>query len=138
MAKPTSFDPKHFERCAILRLEEASVLYRADYTTGAVYLAGYGIECVLKSLILSSVPQSNRAVMMNSFRRSEGHDYEWLRRIYLSNGGPAFPRPTTKDFASVNEWSTQLRYRSDFIRPKEARAFLEAADRIIEWAKGRL
>jgi len=44
MATPSSSDARLYYRCGYQRYEEAEVLLNAEYTTGAVYLAGYGIE----------------------------------------------------------------------------------------------
>jgi hypothetical protein len=50
MAIPSSSDARLYYRCAFQRYEEADGLFRAEYATGAVYLAGYGIECIPESL----------------------------------------------------------------------------------------
>jgi len=138
MAIPSSSDARLYYRCAIQRYEEAEVLLKADYTTGAVYLAGYGIECILKALVLMSVSAAARADTLRSFRGSRAHEYEWLRSQYLTNGGSRFPREITQHFTLVNDWSTDLRYTPRSVRAEEAEAFLTAAVAIIRWADGRL
>src|SRR5436309_2268465 len=105
MAIPSSRDANLYYRCALQRYEEAAVLFKADYTTGAVYLAGYGIECILKALVLMAVPAGDRSDMLKSFRGSKAHEYEWLRSLYLTNGGARFPREITQHFTLVNDWS---------------------------------
>ena len=95
MAIPGSSDARLYYRCAFQRYEEAEVLLEADYTTGAVYLAGYGIECILKALVLMSVAAGDRPETLKSFRGSKAHEYEWLRSLYLTNGGARFPREIT-------------------------------------------
>ena len=52
MAIPASIEARLYYRCAFQRHEDAQILLRADHTTGAVYLAGYGVECILKALVL--------------------------------------------------------------------------------------
>ncbi len=138
MATPGSGDVRLFRRCAILRYEEAEVLFKADYTTGAVYLAGYGIECILKALVLMSVAIGDRSGMLNSFRGRKAHEYEWLRSLYLVNGGARFPREINQHFTLVNDWSTDLRYTPRTVRTDEAEAFLASAVAIIQWANRRL
>ncbi len=138
MAVPGSSDARLFHRCAILRCEEAKVLFKADYTTGAVYLAGYGVECILKALVLISVAGRDRPDTLKSFRGSKAHEYEWLRSLYLMNGGARFPREITRHFTLVNDWSTDLRYTPRTVRTDEAEAFLASAVAIIQWANGRL
>lgn len=138
MAMPASPDARLYYRCAFQRHEEAEVLYKAEFSTGAVYLAGYGIECILKALVLMSVPTGDRSHMLKSFRGSKAHEYEWLRSLYLTNGGARFPREITRHFTLVNDWSTDLRYTPRMVRDDEAGAFLESAAAIIRWADGRL
>ncbi len=121
-----------------MRYEDAQILLRADRTTGAVYLAGYGIECILKALVLSPLAPAARAAMLDSFRGARAHDYEWLRTQYLENGGARFPRETTQAFTLVNDWSTDLRYLPRTMKADEAESFLVAAETIIRCADGRL
>ena len=60
MTTPSAPDARLFFRFALQRHDDAQVLLRYDHTTGAVYLAGYGVECILKALILSGVPRKER------------------------------------------------------------------------------
>jgi hypothetical protein len=136
MAMPASQDARLYDRCAFQRYEEAEVLLKAEYTTGAVYLAGYGIECILKALVLMAVSSGSRPDMLKSFRGGKAHEYEWLRSLYLTNGG--FPMNITQHFTLVNDWSTDLRYTPRSVRDDEAEAFLASAAAIIRWADGRL
>jgi len=87
MAIPNSSDARLYYRCALQRYEEALILRKACKTTGAVYLAGYGIECILKALIVMAVPEANRSTVIKQFRGSRAHEFEWLRSAYLTNGG---------------------------------------------------
>jgi hypothetical protein len=138
MGKPGSADARLFYRCAIRRFEEAQVLFRAEYTTGAVYLAGYGIECILKALVLMAVPAKDRTTVLQSFRGGKAHEYDWLRTLYLENGGARFPPEVNRQFTLVNDWSTDLRYLPRQVRAPEAGSFLKAAEAIIQWADGRM
>ena len=138
MAIPASIEARLYYRCAFQRHEDAQILLRADHTTGAVYLAGYGIECMLKALVLSAVAPAARTEMLNSFRGARAHDYEWLRTLYLENGGARFPRKMTESFTLVNDWSTDMRYLPRTLKADEAEGFLAAAENIIRWADGRL
>jgi HEPN domain-containing protein len=138
MAVPSSKEARLFYRCAFQRYEDAQILFRDQRTTGAVYLAGYSIECILKALILSVVPARNQAALLQSFRGNQAHDYEWLRYQYRLNGGARFPREINRDFTLVNDWSTDLRYTPRTLKEDEAEAFLAAAEAIVHWADGRL
>lgn len=138
MAVPGSREARLFYRCAFQRLGEAEVLLEYRLTTGAVYLAGYGIECILKALVLMAVPAGFRSETSNSFRGNRGHDLEWLRTLYLTNGGAQFPREIRQHFILVSSWSTDLRYSPRSVRADEAEAYVESTAAIIKWADGRL
>jgi hypothetical protein len=139
MSIPRSKEARLHYRCAFDRLDDAQTLLRAAHTTGAVYLAGYGIECILKALALSGVPPARRSQMLLSYRGSRAHDFEWLWTTYLSNRGATAPRSVARAFALVNSyWSTDLRYSPRKVKPGEAERFLDSAQEIIRWADGRL
>lgn len=135
MAIPRDADARLFYRCAFQRYEEAQILLRAAKTTGAVYLAGYGIECILKALVLSVVSAGDRAETLRSFRGRAAHNYEWLRNQYRESGGAPFPLEINKHFTIVNPWSTDLRYTPRSVRAEDAEDFLESAEAVIHWAK---
>lgn len=128
-----------FYRCALHRFEEAKILRKADLeTTGAVYLAGYCVECILKALILNALTQSKQVEMLNSFRGGKAHDFYWLREQYLINGGARFPSNITRNFTLVSNWSTDLRYLPKKLKTMDIDAFLAAAENIKSWISGRL
>ena len=125
-------------RCAFQRFEDAQVLLQAGHTTGAVYLAGYSVECILKALVLSRLAPTARRAMLDSFRGAKAHDHDWLRSRYFASGGTQFTRSVIRAFVLVNEWSTELRYLPRTFRMRDARGFLDAAWEIMRWADGGL
>lgn len=138
MAVPRWKDARLYYLCAFRRYEEARVLIRAGYSTGAIYLAGYAVECMLKALVLMAAPSRKRAKVFASFRTNKAHNYEWLRSQYLAYGGPMFPPDITRSFTLVNEWSTELRYSLRRIPDHDADAFMAAVKEILIWGDGRL
>ncbi len=110
----------------------------AEYTTGAVYLAGYAVECILTALTLMSTPARSRPDMLKSFRGGKAHEFDWLRTLYLTNGGTRFPREITQHFTLVSDWSTDLRYMPRSVRANDAEEFFSSALKIIQWAGGRI
>ena len=130
-------EPRRFLRAGANRLKEAQFLLRhSAYTTAAVYLAGYAVECTFKALILANEPVARHAATMNSFRGIRGHNFEWLhepldkRRVHL-------PAAMTKELARVNGWRTDLRYDTITYKRAEAERFVEAAEKLIEWMRER-
>lgn len=139
MGVPTSPNARLFYRCALQRIEEAKILRKADQvTTGAVYLAGYAVECMLKALILSGLTKTKQELMLKSFRGSKAHDFDWLREQYLVNGGARFPPKVARSFTLVSDWSTDLRYLPKNLKTKDIDEFLRATDEIQQWIAGRL
>jgi len=128
-----------YYRCAFQRFDEAKILRKAEQTTiGSVYLAGYGIECVLKALILNALTPAKEVEMFRSFRGNKAHDFEWLREQYLRTGGGRFPPAITRSFTLVSDWSTEIRYVPRSMRRSEIDVFLRASEEILVWADGRL
>jgi HEPN domain-containing protein len=137
MATPQDPDARKYYRSAFQRLEDAEFLLEARRTTGAVYLAGYGVECILKVLILSRTAPAKKAGRLASFRGARAHDYEWLKERYAEGGGQAFSKPIARQFALVSTWTNTLRYEPGTTRYEDAEEFVRAAREILSWADGR-
>jgi hypothetical protein len=125
-------------RCGWQRFDDAALLFASTRTTGAIYLAGYGVECLLTSLILVSVTERRRQEVTHQFHGHRAHDLEWLRSLYLREGGAAIPASTMEYFALVNTWSTKLRYMPGNVDIADAEAFLLAASKVMHWADARI
>jgi len=139
MALPQSRESRQFYRAGLQRFEDAQCLLRSEVrTTGAIYLAGYGVECLLKSLVLSHVPVSQQPDVASTFRGRRAHNFDWLKERYYQLQGSHFPPEISRSFTLVNTWGTEWRYRSGLAAPREAERFLQAADEIIQWVDGRL
>lgn len=117
------------------RFGEAELLYQDErFTTAAVYLAGYGVECMLKALVLSTVPLSQERGVLKDFHGAKAHDYGWLLAMYRKQGGPTLPKKLVRHFTTVNSWSTDMRYSPGMIRLAAAKSFVDSAAEIIRWA----
>jgi hypothetical protein len=138
MPLPRVREARSFYQSAFQRFEDAKFLMDGERTTGAVYLAGYGVECILKALILSALKTGSRPGMLNEFRGSRAHDFSWLRRQYFENGGPPLPKKIAKLFSLVSTWTTTLRYMAGTMPYSDAAAFMNSATEILGWADGRL
>ena len=138
MALPRATEARRFYQSAWQRYEDAAFLLDAERTTGAVYLAGYAVECSMKALILSILPTKRRQEMVASFRGSRAHIFDWLKGQYLHGGGQPFPPRIAKSFSAVNTSDTELRYQPGTLRPRDAEQFLADVGNLIRWADGRL
>jgi hypothetical protein len=138
MSLPASPIPRRFYRVAFQRLEEADVLSNAGYHIGAVYLAGYAVECMLKSLILDATPEQNHEEVEAEFRGQRAHQYEWLRDRYAQTNAPGLPSKVNESLVFVSTWETTLRYKPGMGNPRDADRFLTEVASILEWADSRI
>jgi hypothetical protein len=120
------------------RYDDARYLLDGFRTTGAVYLAGFSVECILKALVLSAAPQRRQYAIVKQFRGSKAHEFEWLKAKYYQGGGSLPPRDVTRAFAYVNRWHVSMRYNARTVRMREAQDFFAAAESILNWADGRM
>ncbi len=130
--------PRRFYRVAYQRFEEAKVLSDAGFYIGAVYLAGYAVECMLKALILASIPQSDQPNVEAEFRGQRAHQYEWLRKRYAQSNSGGFPKDVSESLVFVSTWETSLRYTPGIGKLKDAERFLKEVDFILTWADARI
>ncbi len=138
MAVPSAPEARLFYRSANQRILDGQFLLAGGRTTAAMYLSGYGVECMLKALILATTSKGERTAVVASYRGAKSHDFVWLKGQYLKNGAPPFPPLIARNFALVNTWTTELRYNPGTAKRHQAQAFLKAAEMILEWADGRL
>ena len=82
MALPQPPEARRFFRAAKQRFDDAQWLLEAERMTGAVYLAGYTVECFLKALVLAGVAPAVRGHILSEFRGSRAHNIEWLGALY--------------------------------------------------------
>jgi hypothetical protein len=134
--------PKHhralaFYRAAHQRFEDAEILLERDRLTGAFYLAGYGVECILKALILSSIDDPKRRTKVDrSFKGRAGHDLAELLRLVFKESGRSVPGSVSQSLTMIMTWTTDLRYEASLKSRKEAVAFRDAVAEVIRWADG--
>ena len=130
-----------FVRVADARAAEAARLLEGGLTLGAVYLAGYEIECLLKALLLSVTPFKDQAAVLEEFRGKAGHNLIHLRDRYLESGGAAVPPPVGAALLIlVNNWSTDLRYHPGiaYSGGVGTNAYFAAVAAIASWARQRI
>src|SRR5947209_4492480 len=102
----SSREARRFKRAAQARLAEAEFLLEHQFRTGAVYLAGYAVECLLKALILSSEPVVLNQDTMRMFKGSKAHDFVWLRHALIKRK-VFVPRMIDDCLTQLDDWSTE-------------------------------
>lgn len=124
-----------FLKAAQQRLTTAEFLSKHKYNLDAMYLAGYAVECALKSLILElTAPADRNQVLQDITSGRKMHDIEALRGR-LKRLNRTIPLEINRRLRRSN-WSTALRYESGRGDTGETVAFLKTARAIIDWVDG--
>ena len=134
MTVPQDQDVRLFARAAAARLADARLLLVGGRPHGAIYLAGYAIECGLKSLLIERTPAGQRPATLASFRGVAAHDFDWLRRR-LAERGVALPGDVAEAMITVREWGVGMRYRPEEGNSAEAERFLRQTSIILTWTQ---
>lgn len=139
MGLPQVGEARRFYRAAFQRFEDAEILLRNERRTGAFYLAGYGVECIMKALILSVAPVKDvPRVAKRLTHGRKAHRIEWLKRQYVERTRSSMPARLSPHLSRLNSWNTDLRYETRLMRVKETEVFLDSAREIIHWADDRM
>jgi hypothetical protein len=137
VAIPADINARRYYRVAYQRLDDGTALLEISRPRAAIYLTGYAVECILKSLLLVNTPAGERPEMLATFRGAIGHNIEWLRDRLVKRVG-RLPVGENRQLSLVSSWSTDLRYEPGPGDVDDARAFLAAAESILAWANGRM
>jgi HEPN domain-containing protein len=128
---------------AATRLEEARVLLEHKLWTGAYYMTGFAVECVLKSCLASAVKEHDfpdRDFVNAMYVHN-------LERLFQLNGAlwaslQADMKVDAKlsvNWSTVKDWKDSKRY--DIVEELEAKALYEATmaagSGVMDWIKGR-
>lgn len=135
MTTPFDATARKFLRAAKQRFVAAEFLLRHAFNFEAVYLAGYVIECALKTLILERTPERRRTELVrDDFRGERGHRLEVLIAL-LRRRGVVIPPAIAESLARASGWSTALRYETGIVPSDDANLFLRSAAQVLEWVQ---
>ena len=95
---------KDFQKLARMRLREAKTLFDADCLHGAYYLAGYAIECAIKSCIAKKV-QRHDFPDKDAVLRAWTHDLTKLLRLAGLQGEIESDPELGVRWAGVKDWT---------------------------------
>ena len=124
-------------KAAAQRLTAAEALLRVRLTLDAQYLAGYTIECSLKSLIMHLTPDDAKLNTLQKITRSATMHLPDTLFGLLHNLGVSRPLELTIRLRRVG-WSTELRCEVGRLDFGETRAFLNTAKAIYTWVEDQL
>ncbi len=125
-------------KVAIHRYDDADCLMNAKRYNAAIYLGGYAVECMLKSLLVTRTPASKTEDIQDFFRGNLGHNLEQILKA-IRDRGENFPKTIARQLQSINKiWSVNIRYQHTELKLKPAFSFMNAVLEIITWVKGRI
>lgn len=128
-----------FFRAGVQRLEAAKVLLSNRLFRDAAYLAGYSVECMLKCLMLSRVPERRHEEYVGQeFAGRRAHEFVLLIELLRGTGGNLPPEVRRLILESRRRWSVDIRYSSGRFPVEDAQFLIDAGERSLAWAKDQL
>ena len=129
-------------KASVHRRDDAHALLNAARWRGAMYMAGYSIECLLKAKLMRMFGCSNLLDLEQELQRRNllasqstifTHQLEVLLR--LANGTDRLRQHHTlwPMFNIVNRWIPAWRYNPNPSRREDAEDYLDAVDKVRHW-----
>ncbi|GDX41052.1 hypothetical protein LBMAG21_13440 [Armatimonadota bacterium] len=133
-------DAKHLLSSIQENAEEQGAETR--HTRGAMYLCGYGIECLLKAYLISQHPHLQRlSDVLVELRKTtpdvrdicgaSGHDLPYLLTLTGLSGSMDETRKRQANLCS--KWRSSWRYNHKVARRDDAEAMVDAASELVKW-----
>jgi hypothetical protein len=104
------------------------------------------VECGLKALYLSRVPQGRHAGLIDGRLKEIGHNLEGMYHSLGQTFGIEMPPPVRHLFRTritprrpagvAGVWDVEMRYRAGMKVRKTALEFLDAVKRVLDWVNG--
>jgi hypothetical protein len=124
------------------RMDDARALLKASRWRGAMYMAGYSIECRLKFKLMAMFDCRHLRELEEELRRRGilrtdatvfSHQLEIL--LHLTQGFDRLRQnePLWRSFNIVNRWVPAWRYSADLSNQEDSEDFLEAIENVAHW-----
>ncbi len=129
-------------KASVHRLEDARALLNAERWRGAMYMAGYAVECLLKTKLIRIYNCRNLHELEQELQRRSvlaehltvfTHQLELLLRLTQGLNRLRHHRTLWPQFVLVNRWIPAWRSIADGVNRQDATDFLTAVDQIIQW-----
>jgi HEPN domain-containing protein len=124
------------------RLDDARALFNAGRWRGAMYMAGYAVECLLKTKLMQRYSCRTLHELEDELQRRGvlaehatvfTHHLELLLRLTQRLDQLRQHRMLWPQFVLVNRWIPAWRYTADTANRQDAADFLEAVAQIMQW-----
>lgn len=135
------------QKLAQMRLDDAQALLQASRWSAAYYLAGYAVECGLKSCVLKHIEVTGEIFASADYLKDLGkcwtHDFALLLKLaglMAMHGAALGANPALRaSWTLVKDWSEASRYEEKTER--EAKDLYTAVtnnpDGVFEWIRQR-
>ncbi len=124
------------------RLDDARALLNAVRCRGAMYMAGYAIECLLKTRLMRMFDCRHLRELEEELQ-DRGvlavhatiftHQLKMLLRLTGGLDRLQQNEPLWRSFNMVNRWVPAWRYTADLSNHDDAKDFLEAVEKVAHW-----
>jgi len=124
------------------RMDDARALFNAVRWRGAMYLAGYSIECLLKTKLMKMFNCRNLLELEEDLQQRGilagkatlvTHHLEVLLRLTGAMDRLRRSEEHWRSFNMVNRWVPAWRYNADLSDADDAKDFLDAVEKISHW-----
>lgn len=129
------------------RLDDARALLQAGRWRGAMYMAGYAVECLLKTKLMRVYGCRTLRDLETELQRRGvlaeqatvfTHQLELLLRLTQRLEPLRQHRTLWPQFTLVNRWLPAWRYTADLSNRRDASDFLEAVGQIMHWIESNV
>jgi len=129
------------------RRDDAQALFNAVRWRGAMYLAGYSVECLLKTKLMRKfgcrhLQELEEELQRRGLLKEQDSIYtHQLERLLRWADGLDPLRGNAdlwRSFTLANQWIPAWRYHPDLSNREDADDFLAAVDRLLRWIDSNL
>ena len=129
------------------RLADAQALFNASRWRGAMYMAGYAVECLLKTRLIHIYDCKNLRELEDLLRQRSmlpenrtvfTHQLEDLLRLTPGYNRLIRNREMLPLFNKVNQWTPNWRYTSKSTHRREATEFMISIESFMQWVNNNL
>jgi HEPN domain-containing protein len=129
------------------RLEDALALLEKDRWRGAMYMAGYAVECLLKTKLMRIFDCRHLRELEEELQRRGAlpatetvftHQLEFLIRLTQALDRLRHNRDLWLSYTIVNSWIPAWRYTADRSNRKDAEDFLSAVENVCRWIENNV
>jgi HEPN domain-containing protein len=129
------------------RMDDARALFNAARWRGAMYMAGYSVECLLKMKLMRIYNCRNLRELEEELQ-GKGllaaqatvftHQLELLLRLTNAIDRLRQNEEHWRLFNMVNRWFPAWRYTADLSNPEDATDFLAAVEQVSHWIENNV